>query len=106
MYTTLKNYAAFTSSGRPAGSTAAPLMPPGGVGPGLPVADGVNGLSQAKHAFVCSNQPKQEVPAQGTRTTRTYVYIVWGGERKGAMILCLSLRIIIMITMFAILNNV
>lgn len=45
-----------TSSGRPSGSTAAPPMPPAGVGPGRPVADGVKGLSQARHALACEGQ--------------------------------------------------
>ena len=68
-------YPVYTSSGRPSGSMAAPGMPPAGVGPGRPVADGVNGLSHAKHAFACGEGETERASAAYLRPWSRFVHI-------------------------------
>ena len=62
-------------------------MPPGGVGPGLPVAEGVNGLSHAKHAFVWRGRGGGARGKSGTMTTTQQIF-QGGREREEGQINC------------------
>jgi len=74
-------------------------MPPGGVGPGRPVADGVNGLSHAKHAFACVGGERESMHSVSGVLKRVYRVL---SDLLIACFVCLAemLTISITISMF------